>query len=83
MSNQPTADHDQTEYDSFSDAQAELLHYANQSHYSYDEFCDLVSQTGNIYLHLLRAYLNQVPNPTIESYAIAIGHLMVALQENL
>ena len=60
-----------------------LLCHADLPHHSYGDYQALVSQAGSIYLQLLRDYLAYVPDQEVSDRTIAVGRLMIEIQELL
>ena len=61
----------------------EFFRHADLPHHSYDDYREIVSKAGKIYLQLLSDYLAQVPDDEVGDRTIAVGKLMVEIQERL
>ena len=60
-----------------------LFRHAALPQHSYEEYQAIIAQTGNVYLQLLSDYLERIPDDAVGSRTIAVGQLMVEIQELL
>lgn len=72
-----------SEYSEMEEKVTTLFYQGKRAKLDYERYCDVVKQTGDLYLQLLADYLERVPNKEISTRAIAMGNLMVEVQELL
>ncbi|MDX2244949.1 MAG: hypothetical protein NW224_30100 [Leptolyngbyaceae cyanobacterium bins.302] len=60
-----------------------LFFQGKKTKLDYAGYCCVIQQVADLYLQLLYDYLERIPNARIADHAIAIGNLMVELQQML
>ncbi len=60
-----------------------LFYQANKVKLDYAGYCQVIQQTGDLYLQLLSDYLERVPNETLATHANVVGTLMLEIQQML
>lgn len=60
-----------------------LFRHTALPHHSDEEYRAIVAQTGNVYLQLLSDYLNRIPDDAVGDRTLAVGKLMLEIQELL
>jgi hypothetical protein len=62
---------------------ATLFYQGSRTQLDYAGYCQVIQQASDLYLQLLRDYLERIPNEAIATHAIAIGNLMLEVQSLL